>query len=248
MSDKVRFSFCLLLKRSFWRNFSLRRLLNPIEPGLRLSEKALETPLPQGPLSDLRDFLTRRGDWKNHPIDSVEAFMAIPAVGVSIEHPVPSVIGIDKPVFTSLGFGMEGIQDAVAKYTSGVCGRLEAETHCGNYLCITHVSSVPGRSPHSPPGELAAVTCYDSFCGANDCFNNTCSSQKCADHWCDVHSCSDHACGKQSSIAVLAQLEESWDHPFVKELAQYFGVNLQEELATAVKAYVGRNLYSQTSR
>ena len=107
MSNKVRFSFCMLLKRSFWRNFNLRRLLKPIEPGLQLSEKALETPLPPGPLSDLRDFLARRGSWKNHPIDSVETFMAIPAVGVSIEQPVPSVIGIAKPVFTSLGFCKE---------------------------------------------------------------------------------------------------------------------------------------------
>jgi hypothetical protein len=248
MTSKVSFSFCMLFKRSFWRNFDLRRLFKPIEPGLHLSEKALDAPLPPGPLSDLRDFLARRDSWQNHPIDSVEAFMAIPAVGVSVEQPVPSVIGIDKPVFTSLGFGMEGIQDAVANYTNGVCDRLEAETNCGNYLCITHVSRVGGRKPDLPPGELAATTCYDSFCGANDCFNNTCKSQKCADHWCDVHSCSDHACGKQSSIAIATQLADSWDHPFVKELAQYFGVNLQEELATAVKAYVGRNLYSQSSR
>jgi hypothetical protein len=248
MTNKVRFSFCMLFKRSFWRNFSLRRLWKPIEPGLHLSEKALETPLPPGTLCDLRDFLTRRGSWKNHPLDSVETFMAIPAVGVSIEQPVPTVIGIDKPVFTSLGFGMAGIKDGVAEYTNGVCATLAAETHCGDYLCITHVSRVQGRNPLSQPDDIAAATCYDTFCGNNDCFNNTCSSQKCSSHWCDVHSCSDHACGKQTSIAISTQLEDHWDHPFVKELAQYFGVNLQVELATAVEAYVGRNLYDHSSQ
>ena len=248
MSSKVRFSFCMLFKQSFWRNFSLRRLFKPLEPGLHLSEKALETPLPPGPLSDLRDFLARRGSWKNHPIDSVEMFMAIPAVGVGIEQPVPSVIGIDKPVFTSLGFGTEGIRDGVVKYTNGVCDRMEAETHCDSYLCITHVSRIGGRRTDSASTELAATTCYDSFCGNNDCFNNTCSSQKCGDHWCDVHSCSDHACGKQSSIAITSQLQENWDHPFVTALAQYFGVDLQAELAAEVKAYVGRNLYEDSGR
>jgi hypothetical protein len=32
MTNKVRFSLCMLFKRSFWRNFSLRRLWKPIEP------------------------------------------------------------------------------------------------------------------------------------------------------------------------------------------------------------------------
>lgn len=251
MSHEVRFSFKLLFKLQFWRSLNLRNLCKPVKPTLCLSKKAMENPLPEGLLSDIRDFLSRSGVWENHPIDSVETFMAIPAPGVRIKKPVPSVIGIDEPVFTSLGFGMEGVKDGVAKYTSGVCETLNGDTHCDSYLCITNVTpAVKGRDPNeisSKPAATAA-TCYDSFCGNNDCFENDCSSQKCGDQWCDVHSCSTHACGKQSSTLITSELQENWEHPFVKELAQYFGIDMQDRLATAVKHYVGRNMFNNPTK
>lgn len=251
MAKEIRFSLRMLFKSKFWRSFSLRNLCKPVKPNLRLSKEAMETPLPEGLLSDIRDFLSRSGVWENHPIDSVETFMAIPAPGVSMEKPVPSVIGIDEPVFTSLGFGMEGVKNGVAKYTSGVCETLNGDTHCDNYICVTNVTPVvKGRNPNDTNSKLSvtAATCFDSFCGINDCFKNDCSSQKCNDHWCDDHSCSEHACGKQSSIFISSELDDNWEHPFVKELAQYFGIDMQDRLASAVKHYVGRNMFNNTAK
>ena len=66
--------------------------------------------------------------------------MAIPAPGVSIRDPLPSVIGVDEPVFTSLGFGMEGIKDGVAQYTRGICEIHNNNSQCDTYMCITQAT------------------------------------------------------------------------------------------------------------
>jgi hypothetical protein len=139
---ELRFSAMMLSKIKFWRK--------PVRPTLRLSKAALETPLPEGFLSNIRGFLTRSGSWKGHPTDSVEAFMTIPAPGVSIQNPLPSVIGIDEPVFTSLGFGMEGIKDGVVKYATGICEILNSDSQCDAHICITQAAKlVKRRRPQS---------------------------------------------------------------------------------------------------
>jgi trehalose 6-phosphate synthase len=105
---------------------------------------------PDGWLRDVRDFLMRSGPWKDHPIDSVETFMAVPAPGVSVENPLPAVIGIDEPIFTSLGFGMEGIKDGVVKYTRGICEVLDVDATCDSHICITHTTKpVQRRRPET---------------------------------------------------------------------------------------------------
>jgi len=239
MPAELRFSVKMLSKVKFWRK--------PVKPTLRLSKAALETPLPEGILRDIRDFLTRSGRWKGHPIDSVEAFMAIPAPGVSIQNPLPSVIGFDEPVFTSLGFGMAGIKDGVVKYSSGICEIHDSYSQCDTYMCITQATKpVVMRRLSAEP--VDPQTCYASHCKTNNCGINSCSSQLCSTQKCILHDCTTHQCSEQSSLAFTSELETHWNHPFVQELGRYFGVDMKDDLATAVMHYVGRNMFDESAR
>jgi hypothetical protein len=239
MPGEFRFSVKMLANIKFWRKM--------VKPTLRLSKDALETPLPEGTVRDIRDFLTRSGPWKGHPIDSVEAFMAIPAPGVSIQNPVPAVIGIDEPVFTSLGFGMEGIKDGVVKYTRGICETHNSGAQCETYMCMTQVakSRVTRRQNTEAPD---IGTCFDSHCKSNMCGINSCSSQLCSTQRCIFHDCSTHQCSEQTSLGFTSELETHWDHPFVQELGRYFGVNMSDKLASAVMHYVGRNMFDESAK
>ena len=250
MSEELRFSFVTLFKK-FWHSLNRRSLCKPVRPTLHLSKEALETPLPEGLLRDIRDFLTRSGPWKDHPVDSVEVFMAIPAPGVSVQNPLPSVVGIDKPVFTSLGFGMEGITDGVARYTTGVCEVLNNDANCDTLICITQTTQpVTGRVPMmKDDSEVISAACYDNYCGQNDCFTDNCSSQKCGGQSCRDHFCADHFCGtKKSRVAFSSELETHWQHPFVQELGRYFRIDMLDDLAAAVKQYVGRNMFDGSAQ
>jgi hypothetical protein len=239
MPGELRFSVKMLAKIKSWRTH--------VKPTLRLSKAALETPLPEGAVRDFRDFLTRSGRWKGHPVDSVEAFMAIPAPGVSIQNPVPSVIGIDEPVFTSLGFGMEGIKDGVAKYTRGICETHNSDAQCETYMCMTQATKI--RVTRRQSAEAAeAGTCWASHCKSNMCGTNSCTSQLCSIQTCIFLSCSTHQCTEQSDVAFPSELETHWNHPFVQELGRYFGVNMPDKLASAVMHYVGRNMYDESAK
>jgi hypothetical protein len=253
MSDELRFSLKLLFKKPFWRSLILPTLRKPVKPTLRLSKAALETPLPEGFLSNIREFLTRSGSWKGHPTDSVEAFMTIPAPGVSIQNPLPSVIGIDEPVFTSLGFGMEGIKDGVVKYATGICEILNSDSQCDAHICITQAAKlVKRRRPQSTESGVlssaAAKTCYDSFCNVNTCGVNKCKSLRCDFQNCTEQTCTEQKCDSHHSIALTSELETDWKHPFVQELARYFGVDMRDDLAAAVMHYVGRNMFDESAR
>ncbi len=240
MPKEHRFSVKMLSKIKFWRK--------PVKPTLRLSKAALETPLPNGFLHDIRDFLTRRGHWKGHTIDSAELFMAIPAPGVSTQDPLPAVIGFDEPVFTSLGFGMEGVKDGVVKYSKGICEIHDSDAQCNTYMCITQVTK-PGVTPRqSAELSVVAETCYASHCKNNMCGTNSCSSQLCSTQRCIFHDCSDHLCSEQNSVAFTSELDIHWKHPFVQELGRYFGVDMSKDLATAVMHYVGRNMFDESAR
>ncbi len=219
----------------------------PVKPTLHLSKAARETPLPDGNLRDIRDFLTRKGRWKGHPIDSVEAFLAIPAPGVSIKDPVPEVVGLKEPVFTSAGFGMEGITGAAVRYSAGVCEANNTDSKCDTYMCITHTTGL-GVTPRASGESAAAETCFDSHCASNMCGINSCSSQECDTQRCIFHSCSNHQCSEQNSIALSAELEAQLKHPFVKELARYLGIDMGDKLAKAVMHYVGRNMFDESAR
>ncbi len=259
MSNELRFSFVRIIMQ-LWKSLIRRSLCKPVRPSLHLSKKALETPLPKGLLSDIRDFLTRSGPWKDHPIDSVEVFMAIPAPGVSIQTPLPSVVGFDEPVFTSLGFGMEGITDGVTSYTTGVCEVLKNDASCDTLICITQTTQKGTRLVPSDDdqGLISLKTCYDSHCKKNVCLDNDCKSQKCSAQTCGTHDCTDHLCGTQNScgivedkatrFSIVSEFEEHWQHPFVQELNRYFGIDNLDDLAAATKEYIGRNMYDESAQ
>ena len=133
MSEELGFSS----RQQLLDQLSLGDLDRPVRPTLRLPSAALETPLPEGVewLGQIREFLTRSGPWEDHTTESAEAFLAVPAPGVSV--PKASVVGIDTPVFTSLGFGFEGVKDGSATYTTGVCEAHNIPYQCGTFVCIT---------------------------------------------------------------------------------------------------------------
>ena len=239
MPKELRVSVKMLSKIKYWRK--------PVQPTLKLSKAALETPLPAGFLHEIRDFLTRRGRWKGHSIDSVEAFMAIPALGVSTRDPLPAVIGIDEPVFTSIGFGGKGVKEGVAEYTKGICEVQESDARCDTYLCITQAGK--RVAPHRQAAESIDIeTCYWSYCKANSCGIQSCSSQSCGTQSCIMHSCTTHFCSEQTALAFTTELDANWNHPFVQELGKYFKVDMNDDLAAAVMHYVGRNMYDESAK
>jgi len=239
MTNELRFSAKLLS--------NLRLRPKSVRPGLRLSKAALEAPLPEGPLRDIRDFLTRSGRWAGHPIDSVEAFIAIPAIGVSMKDPVPEAIGLKEPVFTSVGFGMAGFEDGAVQYSQGVCEAHTSDSQCDTYMCITHATK-PGVTRRPATESIDEETCYDTHCKKNMCGINSCSSQACGEQRCIFHDCSNHLCSEQNSIALSAELKTHWKHPFVKELGRYFKLDMGDRLAKAVMHYVGRNMFDESAR
>jgi hypothetical protein len=239
MPKELRVSIKLLSKIRYWRK--------PVKPTLHLSKAALETPLPAGFLHDIRDFLTRRGHWKGHTIDSIETFIAMPALGVSTRDPLPAVIGLDEPVFTSVGFGMREVKDGVAEYTRGICEIQDSDARCGTYLCITQAGKRVAPKRHATES-IDIETCYWTYCKANSCGINSCSSQSCGTQSCIMHDCSNHACSEQNAIAFTSELDTNWNHPFVQELGRYFKIDMRDDLAAAVLHYVGRNMFDETAR
>ena len=111
-----------------------------VKPTLKLSKKALETPLPPGWLSNIREFLTRTGKWKGHPVRSIEHFIITPAPGVIAE---PRVVGdIKEPAFASLGFGEIIFKEDQLIFTSNICtvqdviGSISNTAHCYAFICL----------------------------------------------------------------------------------------------------------------
>jgi hypothetical protein len=245
MPDELRFTS----KDGFLRSLKLPNFRRPARPTLQLSKDALETPLADNWLREVRQLLTRSGAWEGHPIDSAEQFLSIPAPGVTVERPVPSVIGIDEPVFTSSGFGAKGVKRGAVMYDRGVCEQLLADAQCEVHMCLTHeTKDVTGREPYGEDiGAISAAACYDSFCGGNTCHAQNCSSLKCSTQTCYEQFCSSHLCGThKQKVVLLTILQEHWDHPFVRELAQYFRLDVSPDLVEAIKSYVGRNMYDQS--
>jgi hypothetical protein len=239
MAKELRFSAKMLSKVKVWRK--------QVKPTLHLSKAALETPLPKGLLHDIRDFLTRSGRWKGHTLDSAEVFMAIPAPGVNTQDPLPEVIGPDEPVFTSLGFGMEGIKHGVVEYSRGICEIHDSDSRCDTYMCITQTSKQVVK-PRQSAETVNPQTCYSSHCKENSCGINSCSSQLCSTQSCILHDCSTHMCSEQTSVAFTSELEIHWHHPFVQELVRYFRLDITEKLAAEVMHYVGRNMYDESAK
>jgi hypothetical protein len=182
----------------------------------------------------------------------VEVFVAIPARGVSV--PKPSVVGIDTPVFTSLGFGVESVKDGIVRYSSGICEVQSSPFfQCLSYLCITRGGAWmhPPEEPclNDVVGSVSLGVCQATFCGDDTCFEDNCPSKKCASEHCDDLSCDDHVCGSKGKILGIADgLVTLWEHPFVQELGQYFGVDTADKLAEVVKHYVGRNMFDESAR
>lgn len=220
-------------------------------PTLKLSREALEAPLDVDWLQDLRDFLTRSGAWRQHPTSSVELYAAAPAPGVDPSPALPTVIGPAEPVFTSLGFGSSGVRDGHAIYDSGVCEKLAFPASCDTLICVAHEASRASEFGAPEPAgcsnlDLDATrkgACYDSFCGGNTCLNQNCTSMKCSTQKCSEQFCSDHLCGTHSQKLIARDLAASWDHPFVRELRQYFASEDVDRLEVAILGYVGRNMF-----
>ena len=188
-----------------------------VKPTLKLSKKALETPLPGGWLSDVRDFLTRSGKWADHPIRSIEHFVSIPAPGVMVDRDLlPNVIGnIKEPVFISLGFGdMSFINNF----------------RCGKNNCTDQWN---GDETYG--------------CTTNDCGKQSCTEFSCGENDCGEHGCGKNNCGKQRGITdFISDLEANWHHPFVQDLMDHFNVTTVEPLALTVQHFVCKNGFDES--
>ena len=101
-----------------------------------------------------------------------------------------------------------------------------------------------------------ASTCYDSFCGGDTCLNENCSSHKCNTNSCDGQACDTHLCGTKTSCSTkAAHLGGFWEndlmanseHPFVKELMNYFGAADYRKLEIDILQFVGRNMFARFS-
>ncbi|OEU61477.1 MAG: hypothetical protein BBJ57_08510 [Desulfobacterales bacterium PC51MH44] len=187
-----------------------------VKPTLKLSKKALETPLPPGWLNDIREFLTRTGKWKGHPTRSIEHFIITPAPGVIAE---PRVVGdIKEPVFASLGFGDMIFKGDQLIFTSNICpvqkiiDSITIGGHCYAFICL----------------ELDDCHTYDD----SDC-----------DFDCSKYT----SCGTKTKEEVVPDIQAHWNHPFVQELRDYFGVSSVETLTSSVENYIGRNMYDASA-
>jgi hypothetical protein len=144
-------------KRDLIKALKVPDIMRKVSPTLKLSSEALDTPLPKGFLSDLRDFLTRSGKYEGLSISPVEHFLCYPATGVMIEQPVPRAIGPNEPFFVSMGIGdIHFFGDSIDCYAHGcstfdigmgksdfkckgifICRRVECDDFesCWNYKC-----------------------------------------------------------------------------------------------------------------
>lgn len=103
---------------------------------LRLSHEARTQPLQSEWLTELRDFLTRSGAWRHHPVATVEIFAATPRVMT----PGARVIGTDRPIFTSLGYGVDAVEAGRPHYRQGVCVELQVASVCSDLICVSNTS------------------------------------------------------------------------------------------------------------
>lgn len=190
----------------------LTRLRQPVKPTLKLSPEASATPLPKGWLSQIREILTRTGQWADLPTNSVERFVSVPGLGVDLEGMDPGVVGSGRPMFGSVGFGDMSFKTGFS---------------CSWNTCDDQ----------------------DLTGGDDDCDNNWCSDQSCEGFDCDANICPDQECdgldcdGHVGIVAdFVGEIEAYWEHPFVQELLDYFGVEDANDFRVAVSRYVGRNM------
>lgn len=192
------------------------RLKTPI---IELSPEALETPLPDGWLCDVRDFLTRSGEWADHSIKSAEHFVAIPAIGVIVDEPMPRVIGdLTEAVFVSLGFGN-------ATYTE--------EFSCDVNNCPRQ--EIGPRDPGD--GDDPDPKCTANFCDEQTCRGLDCTGNDCTDHDCSRLSCDP----QRAEDEFISALQANKEHPFVRDLRKHFRVDSIDALTSAVQGFVAMN-------
>ena len=205
----------------------------PVKPTLRLTPEALSTPLPDGLLSEIRQFLTRSEKWKNHPVASFEHFVIAPAPGVI----QPRVIGPHtKPVFTSLGFGDMTIRDEMGACGSHTCGVLNRDLNFKSQFDEFFNGFIHNWTPCD--GEKNYGDC-------NGTYSSPCDDQQCNDD--GYFTCSPEQYSTCSEVNENLGFSEFWDHPFVVELRDYFQVDSVENLSTAVQEFIGRNMYDDSA-
>jgi hypothetical protein len=186
----------------------MRKKDNPV---IKLSSEALTAPLPDGWLSDVRDFLTRKGKWAAHPIISMEHFVSIPAVGVLVDR-IPKVIGdFKKPVLASLGFG-----------------RMSFNT----FECQSNTCKIQGMICPNVKNTCGFNHCTEQNCPDFKCQDNACTENKCTQHDCTTFA---------ARVDFISELEGQLDHPFVQALMKHFRIRKTDKLAHAVQNFVGIN-------
>ena len=205
-----------------------------VKPTLKLSNEALEAPLREGLLSELRDGLTRSGRYANHTINVAEQFVCYPPPGVifEVEELAPEVIGPKKPVFSSLGFG-----DTTILPNGGV-------------KCVIH---------NCPTLLIDGAFCTIQLCPWQICENNSCGSHGCCSYSTtpepepepepEPSVCVElmPAAVEISEEAFIHELEVYHDHPFVVELMAYFNTESNQELTERVTYFVTRNMHDQSA-
>ena len=205
----------------------LRMGLRPVKATLKLSPEALNTPLPPGWLNNIREFLTRTGKWKEHPIHSIEHVIITPAPGVVDEIP--------RPVIITPGFGEINFKPDLWECPKNVCpaldltGLISGGLHCYVFLCWEVDCSY-----YDPSG------CYFQ-CDFGGCKHGQCP---------DLEDECPGLCGEydeEEGFHAIPEFEAYWDHPFVKELRNYFGVDSVDKLFNDVKHYIGRNMYDESA-
>ncbi len=230
---------------------SLRTSINKkrVQAKLRLSKKARNAPLPSIWLSTMRDFLTRRGKWKQHPVRSVEHLIASPAPGVVAE---PRVLGgLTERVAISTGFGNMAFEEGKLACGTHMCEALSTGPMIEEQVCQTLFCGVLHAAPEFNFGDDAfwCIT-YSSigcpvfrvpcivYCGGDDC--------PCYGYPSPYDVVPDP--GQLGPYEPLIQeFEANWDHPFVIELRDYLGVKSAKKLFQSVAHYVGRNMYAASA-
>lgn len=195
-------------KTELRKSIRLPDMRKKVSPTLKLSREARNAPLPAGWLAQVRDYLTRSGNWQGRPLSSVEVYICAPAPGVILPNPD---VGFDRVMFRSIGFGEINFDGRTWNCSWRSCDGNTGSDECTNDWCT------------------------DQDCNDLDCTGNVCSEQDCDGLDCDGN--------KADLQEFLTEVESHWNHPFVRELRRYFGMQKVDGLTAAVSHYITRNMY-----
>ena len=205
-------------KRDLIKALKVRGIRRKVSPNLKLSSEALKNPLPKGLLSELRDFLTRSGEYADFSINPIEHFICYPGTRVKLEEPVPKVIGPNEPFFISLGIGELSFLD-------------------GSISCMRHAVQVFDVESIVEKFSCGRVFWCGWFSGDIDCAPKF----KCGNFTTVVDVEESH-----QMTDFVVELQSNLQHPFVQELMQYFGTESLGRLGKAVSDYVFNGMFDQS--